>query len=302
VAIALDPTTLRLFLAVVEERSMARAAERESITTPAISKRIAELESQLDVQLLERSNTGVRPTAAGRSLAADARNILDALDAAQGKLTDYARGVRGEVRVSANPTSMLGTLPRDIQAFASRYPLVRIFLDERRSAHIVQAVANGDVDIGLCMSNASHPELDVYPYQIVKLMLIAPLDHPLGKRRSIAFAQAAGYDFVLHSAHTRLGTLVTEAAAASGYAIRSRVQATTQEGMRRLVEAGMGLAVMPEQSAAPYAKLHNFRCITIRDAWARLQTTICTRKSASLSMSVRLFLALLRGDTPPPSA
>jgi DNA-binding transcriptional LysR family regulator len=62
----LDPTTLRLFLAVVEERSMAKAAERERITTPAISKRIAYHEAQLDVKLLERSNIGVRPTAAGR--------------------------------------------------------------------------------------------------------------------------------------------------------------------------------------------------------------------------------------------
>ena len=92
---------------MVEEHSMAKAAEREHITTPAISKRIADLESHLDVQLLERSNTGVRPTAAGRSLAADARHILDALNAAQGKLSDYASGVRGEVRISANPTSIL---------------------------------------------------------------------------------------------------------------------------------------------------------------------------------------------------
>lgn len=297
----LDPTTLRLFLAVVEERSMAKAAERERITTPAISKRIAELEAQVDVKLLERSSTGVRPTAAGRTLAADARDILAALDAAQGKLTDYARGVRGEVRVSANPTSMLGTLPQDIQRYAARYPQVRIFLDERRSAQIVQAVAAGDVDIGLCMLKPTDPDLDVAPYRSVRLVLVAPLDHPLAARRSIRFAEAADCDFVLHAEDTMMGSLVTAAAADSGFTLRSRVQTTTQEGMRRLVEAGMGVAVMPEPSAAPYAKLHRLRCVPLRDGWARLDTSICTRRTALLPTSVRLLRALLADEPAPPA-
>lgn len=293
-AISLDPTTLRLFLAVVEERSMTKAAEREHITTPAISKRIAELESQLDVQLLERSNIGVKPTAAGRSLATDARHILDALNVAQGKLSDYASGVRGEVRISANPTSILDSLPRDIQAFATRYPLVRISLDERGSSQVVQAVANGDRDIGIFMSDASYPDLQVFPYRKVSLVLIVPVDHPLSRRHSIKFVEAAEFDFILHAETRKLGALVVAAAAVSGFNIKSKVQATTQEGMRRLVEAGMGVAVMPEQGAVPYAKLHKFRCVRITDSWAQLQTGICTRRTEVLPMSVRLLLSQLR--------
>jgi DNA-binding transcriptional LysR family regulator len=291
----LDPTTLRLFLAVVEERSMAKAAERSRITTPAISKRIAELESQLDVKLLERSNTGVRPTAAGRTLATDARTILDALEAAQGRLTEYARGVRGEVRVSANPTSMLGSLPAELNAYASRYPLVRIFLDERRSADVVHAVANGEIDVGLAMTSVERDDLAIHPYRTVKLVLVVPLAHPLARRRGIRFAEAADCDFILHTENTRLGDLVTHAAADAGFELHSRVQATTQEGMRRLVEAGMGVAVMPEQSAAPYAKLHRFKCVAIRERWAELQTCIVARRHPPPSAAVRLLCDLLRG-------
>src|SRR5262245_55107514 len=75
-----DLTTLRLFLAVVEARSMAHAAEREHITPPAVSKRIAELESELDVVLFERQRTGIRTTAAGEALAAEVRHVFHALE------------------------------------------------------------------------------------------------------------------------------------------------------------------------------------------------------------------------------
>jgi DNA-binding transcriptional LysR family regulator len=298
----LDPTTLRLFLAVMEERSMAKAAEREHITTPAISKRIVELEAQLNVQLLERSSKGVKPTAAGRALAADARNILEALDAAHGKLSDYARGVRGEVRISSNPTSILGTLPRDLQTFASRYPLVRISLDERRSAQIVRAVTDGDVDIGLFYSDTPHPALQVVPYSTTRLVLIAPLDHPLGRRASIRFAEAADYPFVLHPENTRLGAIVLGAAEKAGFHIQGRFQILTQEGMRRLVEAGMGVAVMPEPSVVPYAKLHRLRCIRIDEDWARQQTSIGIRRAATLPMAVRVLFSHLSGAGRNPAA
>jgi DNA-binding transcriptional LysR family regulator len=203
--------------------------------------------------------------------------------------------VRGEVRISANPTSILGSLPRDLQAFASRYPLVRISLDERRSAQIVRAVAEGDVDIGLFYADTPHPQLQVLPYATTRLVLVAPVGHPLARRARLRFAEAADYPFVLHPESTRLGAIVQGAAQKAGFSPRGRFQILTQEGMRRLVEAGMGIAVMPEPSVLPYARLHRLRCIRIDEDWARLQTSIGIRRAAAPPMVVRALFSHLTG-------
>jgi DNA-binding transcriptional LysR family regulator len=145
-----DLTTLKLFLAVVEERSIAKAAGREHITAPAISKRITELETALSVQLFDRHPKGIRPTAAGEALAADVRSIFAILDRAENKLSEYAGGHRGRVRIHANPSGLSGALPVALREYLDTHPLVGIQLEEKHSIDVVRAVTEGEADIGIC--------------------------------------------------------------------------------------------------------------------------------------------------------
>lgn len=98
----LDPTSLRLFVAVVEEQSIAKAAEREHIAAAAISKRISELEDALRTELLTRTNKGVEPTAAGIALLRLARHALHVLKDVHAQMLDFATGTRGQIRIYAN--------------------------------------------------------------------------------------------------------------------------------------------------------------------------------------------------------
>jgi len=288
-----DPVTLRYFLAVVEEGSMAKAAERENISTPAISRRIAELESQLGIPLLDRFSTGVKPTYAGLSLEADSRKILEAIESAQNKLAELKKGVRGKVRLSANPSSVAGRLLEDIQIFCAKHPAVHVKLDEQRSAQVVQAVIGGKSDIGISMSASDAGSLDVWSYRTISLVLVVPVNHQLVDRQSIAFSKTTEFNFVTYPDSSTVGAVVASAAKKCGIPIKSSVEATTQEGMRRLVELGMGVALMTEESAVPYSNFRAIRCIHITDDWARLPTYICTRRAETLSPSARLLLSQL---------
>ena len=117
----IDLVSLRLFVAVCEESSIARAAEREFIAPSAVSKRINDLESLVGSALLQRHKWGVRATPAGEALLHHARNVLRSLEKMQGDLSEYTSGVRGHIRIFANVSSIVETLlPTDADADAVR--------------------------------------------------------------------------------------------------------------------------------------------------------------------------------------
>lgn len=289
----LDLTTLKLFLAAVEERSMARAAAREHITAPAISKRIAELEATLGVRLLERYSTGIRATAAGETLAAEVRSMIALLERTQVRMSEYARGIRGRVRLCSNPSGLTGSLTRDLRRYLNAYPEVDIDLHERRSVDVVRAVAEGEADIGIMAPQVPSEGLTVQPYHAVRLVVIAPQGHPLAVRKRISLSDAAGYDFVSLSEQSSIGALVNRFAGADGIALRHRLRVSTFDALRGMVQAGLGLGVLPEHCARPYAAAMGFACIALADRWAHYRLGICTRQEDTLSPSARLLVEQL---------
>jgi DNA-binding transcriptional LysR family regulator len=289
----LDLVTLRLFLAVLEEGSIGRAARREHITGPAISKRIAELEEELGARLLERHSSGIKATSAGLALADEAREIFGKMTRLRAKLSEYANGVRGDVRIFSGTSGLVGRLPYDLKQFLSRHPQVRLQLKELHSPDVVKGVSEGAADIGIYAPSVSAPQLDVYPYQTIRLVLLTSEKHPLAQRRSVWLAEAASYDFIGLSGDSALGLLLKHVAAEHGIALNTQLEVAGHEPMRRLVEAGVGIGVLPDVCAAPYARAMHTCCVPLKDHWASYNLNICTRAHDTLSMPARRLLSHL---------
>ena len=145
----LDPVSLRMFVAVMEEGTIAQAAAREHIAASAVSKRLSELEQALATELFVRSNKGTEPTAAAFALLNLARGVLNDLDDIAVQMREYASGVRGQVRVYANISAITQFLPEELKSFMGQYPQVQIHLQERISSLIAKAVADNAADIGI---------------------------------------------------------------------------------------------------------------------------------------------------------
>jgi len=288
-----DLVTLRLFLTALEESSITRAAAREHLTASAVSKRLSELEAQLAVQLFERHSNGVQLTAAGRALEADARSVFAALERMQQLAADYASGARGEVRLHANASSIVDTLPDELRRFSRRHPHIQIRMDEGRSTEVVEAVASGRADVGIFVPNVPAPDLEVVPYRSVTLTLLAPADHPLAHHESVSFAAASEFEFVTLSPGSSIGIRIRAAAANMGLPYRTSMQVTTFEALRRMVQAGMGLAILPESCAVPYAAALGLHCIRLTDDWASYHLGLCARAVDTLPTAPRLLFRFL---------
>jgi DNA-binding transcriptional LysR family regulator len=291
----LDPTSLRLFISVIEEKTIAAAAEREHIAAAAVSKRMSELEDQLRTQLLVRTNKGIQPTNAGVALAAMARRALRELDEIAVSMREYASGVRGFIRVFANISALTQFLPGDIKSFASAYPNIQLQLEEKITPAILKAVHENAADIGICSDTPPGHEMEILPYRRDTLALIAPAGHPLLAMQDFRFADALAYEFVGLHTGSAINQMVANAADRLEQRLRVKVQVTGFDTLCFMVNAGLGLGVLPVDIATLYARIFDIGLLRIDEPWAQRQLLICMRSYQALPTAAKLFVNHLTG-------
>ncbi|GKT00386.1 LysR family transcriptional regulator [Acidovorax sp. SUPP3434] len=290
----LDPVSLRLFVAVMEENAIARAAAREHIAPSAASRRLAELEGTLQVELFSRSNRGTEPTDAAYALLNMARGVLNELDGIALQMRDFRAGVRGHVRVVANISAITQFLPAELPAFMAAHPQVQVRLQEQISSAIAHSVAENAADVGILNHGSYGERVALLPYRTDELVLIAPAGHPLARRRSVRLADALPFDFVGVHPGSAINNQLTRAAAEAGLPLKLRIQVTSYDALCLMVSAGLGVGVLPRGSAQLYHATLALRPITLAEPWAHRQLSLCVRSGEPLSRVAQLLVEHLR--------
>ena len=278
----LDVKTLRLFVAVCECRTIARAAEQEHIEPSAISKRIAQLEGELGVELLMRGRRGVQPTAAGIALLDHARNVLFTIDRIVDDAAAFSAGIQGNVRLVATASAIAEALLDDIAAFM-RVPAnrnIKIDIEERFSRDLVRQISEGSASLGICWDSVDLQGLRHCPYRRDRLGLAVPAGHPLGERASVAFAETLDAEHVGLPPSSSVHAMLQRAAARQGRSIAYRVIVSSFDAALRVVAAHLGVSVVPLEVGRRSAL--DIRVVPIEDAWAERRFAICFRDLESL--------------------
>lgn len=293
-----DLIDLRLFLHVVEAASITHGAERSHLALASASARIRGMEDTLGVPLLERGRRGVQPTPAGQALAHHARVVLQQLERMRGELGEYAHGLKGHVRLLSNTAALAEFLPEALASFLADHPNIDVDLEEKPSHAIVRAVAEGLADVGVVADYADLTGLEAFPFRTDRLVLVVPRDHPLAGRRGVAFAEVIGHDFVGLGTANALQQHINEHAIRAGQPLKLRVRVRGFDAICRMVERGVGLAVIPESSAKRCRRFTAIRVVRLTDPWALRRLSVCVRRMEALPLHTRQMVEHLIASPP----
>jgi len=298
----LDPVTLRLFVAVCEERNIARAAAREAIVASAVSKRIAALEQALGTSLLVRGRRGIVPTAAGEALLRRAHELLGSMERVHAELSEFAGGAHGSVRVVASLSVLAEQLPDDIASFLARYPSVRVSLDERISHEVVSGVREGAAELGVMWDTVDSGGLRTAPYRQDHLCVAAHPGHRFARRKRIRFADTLDEPSIGLAIGGTMDALLRRQAALLGRTLAHRIQVSSLDAACRIVGAGLGIAVLPREATAPHVSATGLAIVPLAEPWAVRRFVICSRTDAAPSATARLLIDHLRAQARSPQA
>jgi DNA-binding transcriptional LysR family regulator len=281
-----DLTTLRLFVAAVDSGSLTAGAERLGLSLAAASKRVAELESHVGTPLLERSKRGVVPTAAGGTLLPHAVEMVSRLEQLALAMNDVRAGLGGHLRLWANTSAFGGFLPALLAAYGRAHPCVRLDLEDAISEEAVRGVVRGAAELAVIGENTAAEGLHTVICDIDELVLLLPPGHalipadPVGR---VPLQDLLQHDLVAFGRSTSLTRQLAAAAEAVHQPLRLRAQVRSFDAMGRMVAAGLGLAVLPRQGAAPYAHALGLHIASLQGLDTQRRLLMAMRDPAALS-------------------
>lgn len=301
-AMRFDLTTLNLVLAIADTRSITRGADREGLAMAAASKRLSDLETRLGVKLFERRARGVEPTEAGRALVRHIRSLQASLHALESEVGEFAHGIKGHLRIAANASAIAECLPADLAAFSRAHPGIRVSLEDLTSAEVQAAVAEGRADVGVFVPPQHESQLTVHAYRSGELAVLVPQDHVLAARQAVPFDALLDFDIVGLHLGAAVHEQMRERAQALGRPLNDRLQVRGFDAIAQLVEAGLGVAVLPRVVAQRFARIFAVVPLALAEPWAQRDYLLAVRSQDVLPAVVQRFVEALQAGAPPVAA
>ncbi len=297
-----DLTTLNLVLAIADTRSITAGAQREHLALAAASKRLSDLEARFGVPLFERHARGVEPTEAGRALVRHIRSLHTSLHALESEVVEFSRGIKGHLRIAANAGAISECLPPDLAAFSQAHPQIRISLEDQTSAEVQAAVAEGRADVGIFVPPLLDNRLTTRRYRRGTLAAMVPAGHVLAGQVSVRFNALLDHDIVGLHAGAAAHELMRAEAEGAGRTLKARLQVRGFDAIAQLVEAGLGVAVLPAAVAQRFAQLFRVQVLGLDEPWAERDYLLAVRTQEVLPAVLQRFVQALcpTAGTPTP--
>jgi DNA-binding transcriptional LysR family regulator len=288
--------TLKIFCDLVETRSFSLAAERNFVTQSAVSQQVRGLEEKFKRRLLERvrGRREVRLTEAGRNFYEESRGVLAAYAGLQERMHNLVGTVSGTVRVATVYSIGLHELPPVVRRYMALYPSAKIDLEYSRTTRIVRDVLSGAIELGIVAYPEKRKGMTIVPLPGDRLVLICPPPHPLASRKKVKAAELSGQGFVLFERDIPTRRATDKIFKAHGVIAHRIAEFDNIETIKRAVEVGFGLAIVPRLSVLDEQKSGQLAVVALAETeWTRT-AGIIYRSDRTLGTAAQKFIELFK--------
>jgi DNA-binding transcriptional LysR family regulator len=289
----MDINQLEVLIAVAQEKSFSRAAERLHRTQPAVSQAIRRLETEIGEPLFDRSSKDGTMTAAGRVLFGLAQQMLNLRHNAHAAIKELKGLHRGKLSLSANEYTVMYLLPL-LPVFRARHPHIKIEVKRSLASRISSEILARETEIGIVSFKPSDPVIASVAVLTDELALIVPLNHPLAEKKVVSVRELGAESFIAHNVSSPYRERVVRTFEKYRTPLNISLEMPTLEAIKRFVEGGMGVALVPRLAAQAEIARRQIAALTVREMKLERKLFLVYRKGATLSHAARAFLRVAR--------
>jgi DNA-binding transcriptional LysR family regulator len=266
------------------------------ITASSASYRLKNLEHALGTPLFVRNARGMALTPAGDSMLAHVRELFEGVERMHEDVGRFTAGLRGHVRLAANSSALNGFITPSLGRFLMLNPHIDAEVEERQSELIPGAVRAREVDVGVFAGPTDVEGIRVHPYALDRLVMAVPSNHPLAGRGEITFAEALDFPFVCMSRNSSNFMFLRDMAQKAARPLSVRLHAHNFEAVQLLVDAGVGIALVPRSVVAASSERRAIATVSLSEPWALRALSLAVRREARMPAFVRAFVQFLLDD------
>ncbi len=290
----MDIGQLEVLVTVAREKSFSRAAQVLGRTQPAVSQTIRRLEQELGAPVFDRSSKDGTPTAAGDVMIGYARQILNLRQNALAAVKDLRDVRSGKITLSANEHTVFAILPI-VNEFHLKHPDVKIEVKRGVASRIPDEIASREVELGVLSFKPKDPALVSVSIGSDDIVLIVAKGHRFASKKEVPIGELGTERLIAHNARSPYRKHVIETFENNDTKLNIAIELPSLEAIKRLVEAGSGIALVPRLSAVSEIEKGSLVGIEVRELKLTRKLNIVYRKNAVLSHAAREFIALARG-------
>lgn len=293
---------LKVFCDLVESGSFSLAATKNFVTQSAVSQQIRNLEERYGRELVERSKGRIQLTQAGQILYQAGKEIVQTYRAIEENLRALSHAVTGAVRVATVNSVGLYELTAPLKEYLRAFPDVNVRLEYARVSRIYEAVGRGDIDLGLVAYPNKRPQIVITAFREDRLVLICAPQHSFAQSSRLSIKKLFGEKFVGFERGVPTRRALDKIFHRHGIRVRYIMEVDNVETIKRAVEIGSGVSIVPELCVAQEVRNHTLKALQFEDEVIRRPLGIISKRGRPYSPAIRKFVEFLTKQETRPAA